>query len=74
MMSDLPFYRFCVKGWLDARWADWLDGMTMTHDAHTEITCFAGPVRDQAQLHGLLAQVRDAGLQLISVTREDEPA
>lgn len=73
-MNDLSIYHICVRGWLDARWANWLDGMTMTHDAHTDITCFTGAVRDQAHLHGLLAQVRDAGMQLVSVTCQDEPA
>jgi hypothetical protein len=72
--NDVPIYRICVRGHLDTRWKDWLDGMTMAYDQATDVTCFAGPVRDQAHLHGLLAQVRDAGLQLISVTRQDEPA
>lgn len=73
-MNDKPIYRICVQGRLDARWADWMEGLTMLHDADNDTTCFIGPVCDQAQLHGLIAQVRDAGLQLISVTREDAPA
>lgn len=31
-------------------------------------TVLHGPVRDQAELHGLLAKVRDLGTALISVT------
>ena len=34
-------------------------------------TTIAGPVADQAALHGLLAKVRDLGLPLLSVRRVD---
>ncbi len=51
---------------LDARWSAWFEGLEVTSDesGHTTI---AGPVADQAALHGLLAKVRDLGLKLISV-------
>ena len=32
-------------------------------------TVLHGPVRDQAELHGLLARVQDLGLELIEVRR-----
>jgi hypothetical protein len=35
------------------------------------VTVLAGPVADQAALHGLLARVRDLGLPLLSVRRID---
>jgi hypothetical protein len=33
------------------------------------VTLLAGPVADQAALHGLLRTLRDIGLPLLSVTR-----
>ncbi len=61
-------YEIRIKGRLDARWAAWFDGLSLTH-ASDGTTVIQGPVADQAALHGLLQKVRDVGLQLISVTR-----
>ena len=59
-------YEIRVKGHLDARWAAWFDGLTLTHGCDgTTIIC--GPVADQAALHGLLQRIRDLGLPLVSV-------
>jgi len=43
---------------LDSRWSAWFDGLQMTSDQRGH-TVIAGPVTDQAALHGLLAKVRD---------------
>ena len=64
-------YELRVKGHLDARWADWFDGLTLTHVSDGS-TAIRGAVADQAALHGLLQKLRDLGLPLISVT-ELEP-
>ena len=56
-----------VKGHLDARWADWFDGLTLTRE-RDGTTVIHGEVADQAALHGLLQTLRDLGLPLISVT------
>ena len=61
-------YQIRVKGHLDARWAAWFDGLALTPDTDGT-TVIQGMVADQAALHGLLRQVRDVGLPLISVTR-----
>jgi hypothetical protein len=58
-------YEIRVKGILDGRWAAWFEGLQVTRDG--EETILAGPVADQAALHGLLTKVRDLGLFLISV-------
>jgi hypothetical protein len=55
---------------LDDRWSAWFEGLRVTSDDHGETT-IAGPVADQAALHGLLAKVRDLGLPLLSVRRLD---
>jgi hypothetical protein len=63
-------YEIRVNGVLDDRWSTWFDGMRVTGDDRGE-TLIAGPVTDQAALHGLLAKVRDLGMELLEVRRTD---
>jgi hypothetical protein len=63
-------YEIRVEGILDECWSGWFDGMQVTYQPDG-VTALAGPVTDQAALHGLLAKVRDLGLPLISVRRVD---
>ena len=62
---EKTFYEIQVKGYLDARWNELFDGMTIAW--RDNVTTISGEVADQAALHGLLARVRDYGLVLISV-------
>jgi hypothetical protein len=59
-------YELRVAGELDSRWSAWFDGLEVSSDRVGE-TVIAGPVADQAALHGLLAKIRDLGLPLLSV-------
>lgn len=59
-------YALRLDGHLDDRWSAWFGGLTLTQDADGT-TSLTGPVADQAELHGLLAKVRDLGVTLISV-------
>jgi hypothetical protein len=61
-------YQIRISGHIDRRWSQWFDELTIsaTEDGNTLLT---GPIRDQAQLHGLLAKVRDLALPLVSVNR-----
>lgn len=61
-------YEIRLKGHLEARWAGWFEGLTITLEDDGQ-TLLAGPVVDQAALHGLLKKVRDLGLPLISVVQ-----
>ena len=63
-------YEIRVEGILDECWSGWFDGMQVTSQTDS-VTVIAGPVTDQAALHGLLAKVRDLGRPLISVRRVD---
>jgi hypothetical protein len=65
-------YVITVKGHLDAHWSAWFEGLTITNGANGEAT-LAGPVVDQAALHGLLIKIRDLGLPLIAVVRGSKP-
>jgi hypothetical protein len=63
-------YEIRVEGVLDSRWSAWFEGLQLSSDEPGQTT-IAGPVSDQAALHGLLAKVRDLALPLISVRRID---
>ncbi len=68
--GDADRYEIRIKGRLDDRWSAWFEGVTLVAqpDGTTVIQC---PAMDQAALHGLLRQVRDAGLPMLSVTHVD---
>lgn len=55
-----------IRGRLSDRLAAAFDGMSAVPGR--SCTELVGPVADQAQLHGLLARVRDLGLELESVS------
>ena len=61
-------YELRVEGVLDQRWSGWFDGLEVSSQPGG-VTVLAGPVADQAALHGLLAKVRDLNLPLLSVRR-----
>ncbi len=55
---------------LERGWSAWFDGFQVSSEPGG-VTVLAGPVADQAALHGLLTKVRDLGLPLLSVRRID---
>jgi len=61
-------YEIRLKGHLAERWVNWFGGLTISLEDNGD-TLLAGPVVDQAALHGLLKKVRDLGMPLISVIR-----
>jgi hypothetical protein len=65
-------YEIRLAGHLGPRWAARFDGLDVRME-DDGITVIDGPVADQAALHGLLRQVRDLGLALVSVARVDDP-
>jgi hypothetical protein len=64
--SAMAAYEFRVEGHLDDHWSTWLGELTITRH-HDGTSTLAGPVADQAQLHGLLARLRDIGVILLSL-------
>jgi hypothetical protein len=54
-----------VQGHLDAKWKDWFEGMVITYEGAN--TILTGIIKDEAHLHGVLNQIRDLNLKLISV-------
>ena len=60
-------YQIKLRGHLGEHWADYLEGISLTLDGEaTLITC---QVADQAALYGLLRNLRDLGVPLLSVTQ-----
>ena len=54
-----------IKDHLDRNWSEWFGGFRITHNADS--STLTGPVRDQAELRGILSRLADLGLELISV-------
>jgi len=63
-------YEIRVNGVLGHGWSAWFEGLQVTSDERGQTT-IAGPVTDQAALHGLLAKVGGLGLELLEVRRVD---
>ena len=59
-----------IEGRLDASWADWLDGFSLSYSGNE--TILTGQVTDQAAMYGLIAKLRDLGVKLLSVNFGDQ--
>ena len=59
-------YQIRVKGMLGQQWSDWFGGMEIEPLPAGE-TILTGPVADQAALYGIVGQLRDLNLPLISL-------
>jgi hypothetical protein len=65
-MNRATVYRIRVRGQLDPQWSTWFEGLEVV-DASDGETTLTGVLPDQPALHGVLARVRDLGLDLVSV-------
>lgn len=54
-----------VQGRLDKKWQDWFEGMEISYQGNN--TILSGNIKDESNLHGILNQIRDLNLKLISV-------
>ena len=65
-MDKPTIYQIRVKGHLDEILAEWFEGLTISNqeDGEAEIS---GRLPDQAALQGVLKQINNLGLTLISV-------
>ena len=59
-----------VKGNLDEHWSEWFQGFKIQPGEEGE-SIMVGEVKDQADLYGFIAKLRDLGLMLISVNNVD---
>ncbi len=63
-------YEIKIKGHLDAQWSEWLGDSKITYDDEGN-TLLYSHIPDQAALHGILAQIRDSGMTLISLSAQN---
>lgn len=66
MTTGFEYYEIRVRGQLDSHCSAWFEGLTLTPLENGE-TLIAGPIQDQAALHGILAKIRNLDLHLLSV-------
>ena len=66
MNTDAATHIIRVHGHLDDHWAAWLGELELTRD-NDGTTAITVSVADQAQLHGVLAGLRDIGVVLIEL-------
>jgi membrane protease YdiL (CAAX protease family) len=64
-------YKIEIKGHMDPEWADWFNGMQITHE-DDGTTTLIGAVADQAALQGILKKISNLNLALISVNKIKE--
>ena len=75
VVGELPsrvcdrFYRITVGSRIEQDPTGWFDDLVLT--AHQGSTTLTGVVADQSALQGVLARIRDLGLNLVSVDRAD---
>lgn len=62
------FYEIKVEGYLAEDWSVWFGNLKLTNDIEGH-TVLSGLIPDQPALHGVLDQIRDLGLNLVSLKR-----
>ena len=68
--KSMDVYQIRIQGKIDVRWSSWLNGMTILQESEEPpVTRICGAVIDQAKLRGIINQLWDLNLTLISVNR-----
>jgi len=65
-LSQPMIYQIRIKGHLGRQWMEWFEGLSITLEEDGN-TLLAGPMVDQAALHGILKKIRDLGMPLLLV-------
>ena len=66
--SNTAIYQIRVQGQIGESWSDWLGGLTITPQPDGD-TLLAGPVVDQAALHGILDRLYAMNLTILSMVQ-----
>lgn len=65
---DSGHFEIKAKGHVDEHWTSWFGYLAVTQD-ECGYSILTGFIPDQSALHGILGQIRDLSLTLISVTQ-----
>jgi len=68
MMSKPILYQIRIQEQVGDQWAEWFAPLVIHHEPTGDAT-LTGPVRDQAELFGLLLKVQNLNLTLVAVNR-----
>lgn len=73
--EEIVMYEIKVKGILDSTLKDWFEDIIISYEDNSKsdngCTVISGYFLDQAELHGLLAKIRDLNLELLSVKKKN---
>jgi beta-lactamase superfamily II metal-dependent hydrolase len=59
-----------VEGLLDKKWKSSFEAIEISYEGNN--TILTGDIKDEAHLHGILNQIRDLNLKLLSVNPAEE--
>ena len=62
-----------IEEHLNKGWMDWLGDFTIVHTEQNQ-TLLTGSVQDQAALYGLIAKLRDLGVEIVSINYRRQPS
>lgn len=54
-----------IQNHLDEKWKSWFEGMEINYEGDN--TIITGNIKDEAHMHGILNQIRDLNLKIISI-------
>ena len=57
--------KIIVQDHLDKKWKDWFEGVEISYEGNN--TILVSDIKDESSMHGILNQIRDLNLILISV-------
>ncbi len=70
-MSSYPQkYHIIIEGHLPERWNDWFEGMTVSNLENDRVL-LRGCIQDQSELVGVINQLHNLNLTLVSIHRLD---
>lgn len=72
MMNKPTIYQIRIAEHLGEQWVEWFDPLLIQHQPNGQ-TLLVGPVRDQAELQGILSKISNLNLTLVAVN-QTQPA
>lgn len=69
-MPNPIIYQIRIKEALGTHWAEWFEPLVIQAAPNGD-TLLVGPLRDQAELHGVLLKMRNLNLTLLAVTQAE---